>query len=245
MPFADEVFRYAPALKGRITPPEQSELRLSYQRFEELDAQARTENWPDGWRMSHADREANRRAVLDGRLDRDLWVFAYGSLIWDPALHLSEIRMASLTGWSRRFCMQISGGRGTHDHPGLMAALDHGGICNAVAFRLRAELVAQETEILWMREMFSGSYSPVFLPAKTPQGEIEVLTFVMDRENERYVPDLSEDQAAYMIATAKGNLGENFSYLESLISHLAELGIPDADMTALYQRACTYRTVDG
>ncbi len=241
MPFADHVFRHAPALRDRIIPPEESELRFSYDRFAELDVQALEEGWPPGWRMEHDAREANRLSVLDGRLDRDLWVFGYGSLIWDPAVHLEEIRLASLPGWRRSFCMRLEGGRGSHDRPGLMAALDEGGHCDGVAFRIPGPLVAQETELMWMREMFSGSYRPVFVDVTTLQGPVEALTFVMDPENRRYMPDLHEDEAAQMIAHAEGGLGPNFDYLNSLILHLDELGIEDTDMQRLHTRAKTIR----
>ena len=104
MPFPEDAYRHAPALKDLITPLEISEMRISYDRFAELDAQAEKENWPPGWRWPHDVREANRRAVLSGRMSQDLWVFAYGSLIWDPAVRVAEYRYGSLEGWRRRFC---------------------------------------------------------------------------------------------------------------------------------------------
>lgn len=237
----EDAFRHVPALRDRITPMAQSQVRLSYARFEELDAQALEENWPPDWRMDHAARERNRHEVLDGRLDQDLWVFAYGSLIWDPALHFSEIRRARLTGWSRKFCMRLTGGRGTPERPGLMAALDHGGHCEAVAFRIPAELVDHETEVLWMREMFTGSYHPCFMPVETPQGPVQALAFVMDHDNERYEPDLSEKDKARIIATAEGGLGPNFDYLASLALHLTDLGIDDPYIVGLHKQCCALR----
>ena len=237
-----DIFRYAPALRGRITPPDESDLRLTYERFDELDEEARRENWPPGWRMDHDDREANRQAVLRGRFDRDLWVFGYGSLIWDPAVHFDEIRLATITGWQRRFCMRIEGGRGTYERPGLMAALDQGGRCDGVAFRIPAALVAQETEPMWLREMFSGSYRPTFIEASTPQGPIEALTFLIDPENRRYIPDLSDEDTARIIATAEGRLGRNFDYLDSLVRHLQDLGIEDPDMCRLHDMATQFQT---
>ena len=116
-------------------------MRFGQDRYDELDEQARAEGWPPGWRMEHDDREANRQAVLAGRMDRDLWVFAYGSLIWDPAVHVEEYRYGTLPGWRRRFCMLLEGGRASHDRPGLMAALDQGGHCDGVVFRIAAPLV--------------------------------------------------------------------------------------------------------
>ena len=241
MSFGANAFQHVPSLRDRIMPPETSPMRFSYDRFAELDEQARIEAWPPGWRMSHEDREANRREVLGDRLDRDLWVFAYGSLIWNPAVYFDEIRRATLIGWSRRFCMNLTSGRDTYDCPGLMAALDEGGRCDAVAFRIPARLVDQETELMWMREMFAGSYRPVFLDVTTPQGDIEALTFVMDRDNERYCPSVGLQEAAKRIATAEGNLGPNFEYLESLMEHLDELGIRDVGLEALYRQACDVR----
>lgn len=242
MPFASHVFRHTPALRDLITPPDASEMRFGQDRFDELDEQARTEGWPPGWRMEHDAREENRRSVLSGRLNRDLWVFAYGSLIWDPAVQVDEYRYGTLKGWRRKFCMLLEGGRGTHDRPGLMAALDEGGECKGVVFRISAGLVDQETKYMWRREMFAGAYCPKLVEVETPQGIVEALVFVMDRENRRYMPDVSEEMAARMIARAEGGLGPNFDYLDSLVRHLDELGINDDAIRRLHTRAKAYRS---
>ena len=241
MPFAPHVFRHTPALKGRITPPDASEMRFGYDRFDELDAQALEEGWPEGWRMDHDLREENRQQVLGNRMARDLWVFAYGSLIWDPAVAVAEYRYATLPGWHRRFCMRLEGGRGTHAQPGLMAALDVGGHCAGLVFRIDGALVDQETQFMWRREMFAGTYEPQFLDVSTPQGPVEALVFTMDRQNRRYLPDIDLEEAASMIAVAEGNLGTNFAYLDSLVRHLDELGIRDAEMTDLRARTVAIR----
>ena len=241
MPFPNHVFRHTPALRGLITPLDRSEMRFGQDRFAELDTQAEEEGWPPGWRMEHDAREANRHALLNNRLGQDLWVFAYGSLIWDPAVQIEEYRYGTLTGWCRRFCMRLEGGRGSHERPGLMAALDEGGQCEGVVFRIPAALVDQETQFMWRREMFAGAYRPLFLAVATPQGPVDALTFVMDQNNRRYMPDLPADDAAQMIAAAEGGLGPNFDYLNSLVRHLDELGIVDHDMHRLHARASTYR----
>ncbi len=241
MPFAPQVFRHTPALRGLITPPDASEMRFGQDRFAELDVQAETEGWPPGWRMDHDAREENRLVALSGRMAQDLWVFAYGSLIWDPAVQVAEYRFGALSGWCRRFCMRLEGGRGSHDRPGLMAALDEGGHCDGVVFRIPAEIVGRETEFMWRREMFAGAYRPVFLQVATPQGPVDALVFVMDRDNHRYMPNLPEEEAARMIAVAEGGLGTNFAYLDSLVRHLDELGIEDRDMHRLHAHADMYR----
>ena len=245
MPFAPHVFRHTPALRGLITPPDVSEMRFGQDRFAELDLQAEAEKWPPGWRMDHDAREANRQAVLSGRMSQDLWVFGYGSLIWDPAVQVDEYRYGSLPGWHRAFCMRLEGGRGSHERPGLMAALDKGGHCDGVVLRIPAALVDRETEYMWRREMFSGAYCPVFLEVETPQGPVDALVFVMDRQNRRYVPNLSHEEAAQVIAVAEGGLGPNFDYLDSMVRHLDGLGIDDEDMRSLHTRASSYRDQNG
>lgn len=241
MPFAEKAFRHTPALRGLITPPDASEMRFGQERFDELEEQAEAEGWPPGWRMDHDAREANRQAVLSDRWTQDLWVFAYGSLIWDPAVYVEEYRRSVLSGWRRSFCMRLEGGRGTHAQPGLMAALDQGGQCDGLVFRVAASLVDQETKFMWRREMFAGAYCPVFLEVDTPQGPVDALAFVMDRTNRRYMPNLTDEEAARMIAVAEGGLGSNFDYLQSLVRHLDELGIQDEEMKTLHALARAYR----
>ncbi len=241
MSFAHHVFRHTPALRGLITAPDESEMRFGQDRFAELDIQAKAEGWPSGWRMEHGDREENRKSTLSGRLEQDLWVFAYGSLIWDPAVQVEEYRYGALSGWCRNFCMRLEGGRGSHEQPGLMAALDEGGNCDGIAFRIPATLVERETEFMWRREMFSGAYRPIFLEVATPQGSVDALEFVMDRANRRYMPELPQKDVARIIAVAEGRLGTNFAYLDSLVRHLDQLGIQDDDMQQLHSLADAYR----
>lgn len=137
--------------------------------------------------------------------------------------------------------MRLEGGRGSHERPGLMAALDEGGQCDGLVFRIPAQLVDLETEFMWRREMFSGSYRPVFLEVATPQGAVDALVFVMDQSNHRYMPELTADMAARMIAVAEGGLGSNFAYLDSLVQHLDDLDIKDAAINKLHVNARAFR----
>ena len=96
-----------------------------------------------------ATREGLRRAALREH-EGDLWVFAYGSLIWDPALIFTEVRRAYAPHHARRFILEDTyGGRGTVEAPGLMAALDAGAGCHGLCYRIAAEAVEHETEILF------------------------------------------------------------------------------------------------
>jgi cation transport protein ChaC len=225
MPLSPDAFIHVPMLTGKIIEPEKSAFRISLASFEEWDRRA-AEAGRDNWRRSHQDREETRGAALAGRLNADLWVFAYGSLMWDPAIHVAEIRKATLPGFHRRFCLKIEIGRGSRKAPALMAALDVGGECHGLAFRIPASLANQETEILWMREMIGHAYTPVFKPVLTPQGPVEALAFVMDRSSPQFA-DVSGAEAAAIIARGRGRLGTNREYLDNLAEHVRLLGIED------------------
>jgi cation transport protein ChaC len=229
-----EAFVHVPALAGRILEPERSYFRLSRERLSELDRIARDNGYPDNWRLTDDQREATRAAVL-ARLGGDLWVFAYGSLMWDPAIHIVEIRTATLHGFHRSFCLKSQIGRGSAANPALMAALDRGGLCKGLAFRIPAEHVDRETEILWMREMVAGSYVPTFVTIETPQGSVEAVTFEINRQSERYV-QLGLEETARLIATGRGVRGTCLEYLENVADRLDLLDLHDPAIDELRAR---------
>lgn len=230
-----EAFIHVPALAGKIIEPERSLYRLSRDRLAELDRVARENGYPERWRLSDDERERTRACVLTRR-GADLWVFGYGSLMWDPGIHVVEIRTAMLEDFHRSFCLKSNIGRGSADWPALMAALDRGGSCHGLALRIPAEHVDRETKILWMREMLAGSYVPTFVAVDTPQGGIEAVTFVMNRQSDRYV-QLDIDETAKLIATGRGIRGTSLEYLENLADRLELLGLDDPAIMELRWRA--------
>jgi len=155
---------------GKIIEPEQSTFRITRAKYDEWDGAARAAGRPENWRRSHEDREATRVAALTGRLNWDLWVFAYGSLMLDPAIHIVEIRPATLQGYHRSFCLKIEIGRGSPENPGLVAGLREGGQCQGLLFRVPASAVDRETDIMWMREIVFDGYVPAFLHLETNLG---------------------------------------------------------------------------
>src|SRR5262245_12147477 len=234
MPSPPEAFRHVPALAGKIVEPEKSFFRLSRDRLTELDRLARESGYPANWRLSDEAREATRRQALAGHTG-DMWIFAYGSLMWDPAVHVVEIRTAALEGYHRRFCLKIEIGRGSADRPALMAGLDHGGECHGLALRIPADQVEGETEILWMREMLAGSYVPTFVPVETPQGPLDALAFVINRQSSRYcAPDLEE--SARLIAPGRGARGTSLEYLVNVAERLQLVGLSDPSIDTLLAR---------
>ena len=118
-----------------------------------------------------------------------------------------------------------------------MAGLDLGGDCHGLAFRVARQDLEEETRIIWRREMLLHAYQPAFLPAVTAQGPVEALAFVIDRNAERYLADLSVEQAARYVVTGAGVLGSTLAYVEMLADQCEVLGIEDAGLLALRDRA--------
>ncbi|HOB96339.1 MAG TPA: gamma-glutamylcyclotransferase [Aquabacterium sp.] len=233
---APDPFRHLPELRGRVTPPAQSTLRLTPQTLAAWDAQARARGLPPDWRWSTQQIEASRRACL-GRSapGEDLWIFGYGSLMWDPAVHFSELRRGDLAGHRRRFSYRTQMGRGTPERPALMLTLEPGdGQCSGLVFRIAAALAERETALLWQREMIRGGYLPTWLPVQTPQGPVRALAFLANPAHPGYVGELPLQDCAAIIATAEGQIGRNRDYLRQLDAQLLCLGLDDPDMHRLW-----------
>ena len=124
--------------------------------------------------------------------DADLWLFAYGSLMWKPDLEFAERRLAAVKGWHRRFCLWQWRYRGTRDRPGIMLALDRGGSCRGVAYRLGGPDLRGKIAPVWRREMTANGYRPRWVTAYTDDGAVTALVFVAHRAGERYAGRLPD-----------------------------------------------------
>jgi cation transport protein ChaC len=112
----------------------------------------------------------------------------------------------------------------------LLLALDHGGACKGVAFRIAAAQAREELGLVWRREMYGGSYNARWVRLKTPEGERRAITFVCNRKHPRYLPEICDMETARLIATASGDLGSCREYLENTVQHLAALGMRDSGL---------------
>jgi cation transport protein ChaC len=166
-----------------------------------------------------------------------LWVFGYGSLIWDPGFPVAERRIGRVTGWQRSFCMRSIHHRGTVLHPGLVLALDRaeGAVCTGVAFRVAAGSEAATIAALRERELVSSAYLETRLAVETADGALEALAYVIDPDHAQYC-QLDLQEQARIIAGASGGRGANRDYLWSTAAHLAALGIADPDLEWLAER---------
>ncbi len=169
----------------------------------------------------------------------DLWVFGYGSLIWQPGFPVAERQVARLEGWHRSFCMRSIHHRGTPEAPGLVLALDRraGAICEGVAFAVAPGHEAETVDILRERELISSAYLETRLPVTLNDGtDVTALVYVIDPDHVQYCGGLPLEEQARIIGRSIGGRGTNSEYLFSTAEHLADLGIDDPDLAWLATR---------
>jgi cation transport protein ChaC len=165
----------------------------------------------------------------------DVWLFAYGSLIWNPLFKFVEQRVGKIYGWHRCFCLWVPQGRGTPDNRGLVLGLDSGGSCRGVAYRIAANDVSSELLLLWRREMVVGSYIPRWVKVFDGAQKLEAITFVINRQHRAYAGNISFEVTVNSIATASGELGSCADYLGQTVNGLMSMGIKDKQLLQLHK----------
>ena len=162
----------------------------------------------------------------------DMWVFGYGSLLWNPGFEYDQTRLARLNGYRRSFCMRSIHHRGTVENPGLVLALDEQAEahCDGLAFRVRDGHQDQTLAYLRERELISSAYVEKTVMLTTEDGDIPALVYVIDEGHDQYCGDLPLSEQAEIIAHAVGGRGPNSEYLWNTVDHLNHLGITDTDL---------------
>jgi cation transport protein ChaC len=166
----------------------------------------------------------------------DVWIFAYGSLIWNPIFRFVEQRVGTIHGWHRRFCLWVPRGRGTPDNPGLVLGLDKGGSCRGIVYRIAGTDVPSELLLVWRREMLVGSYIPRWVRVFDGTQKLEAIAFVINRHHRAYAGDISLETTVNSIATATGELGSCAEYLMQTLNGLMSVGIQDKPLLRLRDR---------
>ncbi len=194
-------------------------------------------------RMSDDQRAALVEQTLSDLGDAELWIFGYGSLIWNPALNYDEQRRCSIKGYEKKFCFWTTLSRGSVECPGLMMGLVEGECCNGVAFRVSASNAASELDVLFRREMAHYIYKPTWVEAECVDSKntFKTLTFVVDKDNHRFVDNLSINETVRAIAIAQGPLGRNCDYLFQLSEKMHELGFEEPELQDLVCRVKEYQ----
>jgi len=188
-------------------------------------------------RLNDEDYDGIAEGLLRQYSPTTFWLFAYGSLIWKPDFTSLEHRRGIAYGWHRSFCLELKSWRGTPEVPGLMLALDRGGRCQGVAYRLASDAVEANLLGLMRREMrlIPHAFPPRWITVKTEAGPLRALTFAMDRTSPRYLGGLAPEAVAEVLATAAGPWGSMAEYLRNTVVHLQERGVHDRRLWRLQE----------
>jgi cation transport protein ChaC len=186
---------------------------------------------------------ASRRALIPDDYEGDIWVFGYGSLIWNPVITISDQIRGRIYGYHRQFCLKTEVGRGSPGNPGLVLGLDIGGSCVGIAMKVSGDKPIHEIDLLWRREMLNSSYHPQLINFHADDGLDEakkVVTFVMNRQHDNYFKDCSILEKARMIASATGFAGPCRDYLIETHKALLELDIKDDYIKEIYDAVLSH-----
>ena len=194
--------------------------------------------------MTDADFATFVKRLLAQYRPRNFWVFAYGSLIWKPAFTAAEHHRATVHGWHRSFCMELVRFRGTREQPGVMMALDRGGCCRGIAYRLPKGNLEEQLDTLLRREMSTKHHEaglarttnfPRWLTVDIGGRKVKALAFTANRRGMTYIGKLPVEKVARRLARAAGHVGSGAYYLFQTVAKLEEHGIHDTGLWHLQQ----------
>ncbi|MCR9126673.1 MAG: gamma-glutamylcyclotransferase [Rhodobacteraceae bacterium] len=168
-----------------------------------------------------------------------MWVFGYGSLLWNPGFPVAQSQVARLPGYARSFCMRSIHHRGSEAEPGLVLALDEadGAECTGMALAVADGHETATLDYLRARELISSAYVERMLTLELATGaRVSAVTYVIDRDHVQYCGGLPLEEQARIIARAIGGRGPNSEYLFNTAQHLTEAGLADPDLDWLALR---------
>ena len=168
------------------------------------------------------------KQILEGvNLVDGVWVFGYGSLMWNPDFKLVEKRTGDLKGYHRSLCLKSIVYRGTPNYHGLVFGLDIGNSCQGMVYRIAEENIYSEMQKIWEREMFAGTYIPTWVNVRTKQGSVSAVTFVINHKHEHYIPNLELEEIVERVVRAQGICGSCHEYVQNTVKSLHHLGLRD------------------
>jgi len=173
------------------------------------------------------------------RTDEDLWVFAYGSLMWRPDFPFQERVHARVTGLHRSLCIYSFVHRGTPERPGLVLGLDRGGACRGIGYRVAAADRAATIAYLRQREQATAVYREVtrtMCITDTPQRQVSALCYVVDRSHPQYAGRLTLDEQLRLVLQGHGQSGANPDYVIETVKSMEAIGYREGELHQLVER---------
>ena len=183
--------------------------------------------------------DQERKQIVENMIEtapslNSMWVFGYGSLIWNPALYFTEKKRGTVHGYHRRFCLWSTIGRGSPSRPGLMLGLERGGSCKGIFYKIDRREIRTELDIVFRRELITAAYRPTWVSARVlGKSPFKAIAFVINRDHNRYAGMLDDETVIQTITDAKGTLGSCSDYLYETVLQLENLGMPDRRLASI------------
>jgi cation transport protein ChaC len=167
----------------------------------------------------------------------DLWVFAYGSLMWRPGFAHRERLAARLIGLHRALCVFSFVHRGTPERPGLVLGLDRGGMCRGVAYRVAAAARGETIGYLRAREQVTSVYLETVRPIELEdRRRVRALCYIVDRGHAQYAGRLPLSESLHYVRQGHGQSGPNRDYVLETVRALETLGYRETELHWLAER---------
>ncbi len=174
------------------------------------------------------------------KLAGDIWIFGYGSLLWDAPFSHQEARPVRLLGWQRSMCVWTALARGTPERPGLSLGLRRGGACDGIALRIAEADLEAAWPAIWEREMWTDIYQPTWISLDVDGLNATALTFTVNEASRQFARGLDLDQTIAHIALAHGERGPCRDYLVNTVEKLRAMGIADSYLEGLQDAVAGY-----
>lgn len=163
-----------------------------------------------------------------------LWVFGYGSLVWNPGFEFDEKVLGFIKDYKRVFDLACFDHRGTPENPARTCTLEfsEGAICWGAAYCVKGGPEKERTamEYLERRECEYDQKTSVDFykegdATKPAITGVLVFTSTPDKEaNKYYLGPAPLEEMACQIAVAAGPCGNNRDYLFKLEKALFDIG---------------------
>ena len=152
---------------------------------------------------------------------KNIWLFGYGSLIWNPDIPYLDWKPATLSGFVRKFWQGSHDHRGTPENPGRVVTLIpcEKGYCDGIAYLVSLSTVKSVFEKLDHREKNGYRKTKVFLNFTDKTNE-EAITYIAKSINPAFLGPAPDSSIAKQIAVSSGPSGNNSAYLFKLADAL-------------------------
>jgi cation transport protein ChaC len=158
----------------------------------------------------------------------EMWIFAFGSLLWNKRFTSDEERPGVVRGWHRDFCLgPDTRFRGNPETPGYMLSLDRGGQCKGMVYRMPRQGLAANIEGLLRKE---PPFPPRWMTVITAQGPVRAFSFTHPGKDRGYAGHLADEAVADALARSVGMIGPMAEYVYRTVRILEQLGLCDARM---------------